>query len=215
MKTYAVIGLGKFGFFVAKKLIDEGIDIIAIDNKQDKIQNISEYTENAIILDSTDIRSLREAGIVNLDTVVVSIGDNIEASILTVMALKDLGNKTVIAKAINQIHGEILSKIGAFKVIFPEKLAGRKLVRDIVGNLTFDKIEFSNSIKILKILVTKTLIGKSVKNIEALKSNIKVIGYKSDGCWTLNIDESYILTDGDMIAFIGKVEEIEKFSEII
>ncbi len=215
MKTYAVIGLGKFGFHVAKKLIDEGIDIIAIDNEEDKIQTISEFTNNTLILDSTNISALKEAGIVNLDVVIVSIGENIEASIFTVMALKDLGNKTIIAKAINQIHGEILSKIGAFKVIYPEKLAGRTLVKDIIGNLTFDKIEFSNSIKILKLLATKTLIGKTIKNIEEINSNIKVIGYKSNREWILNLKEDYILSEGDMIAFIGKNEDIDIFGNII
>jgi len=215
LKTYAVIGLGKFGFHVAKKLIDEGIDIIAIDNEEDKIQTISEFTNNTLILDSTNISALKEAGIVNLDVVIVSIGENIEASIFTVMALKDLGNKTIIAKAINQIHGEILSKIGAFKVIYPEKLAGRTLVKDIIGNLTFDKIEFSNSIKILKLLATKTLIGKTIKNIEEINSNIKVIGYKSNREWILNLKEDYILSEGDMIAFIGKNEDIDIFGNII
>ncbi len=215
MKTYAVIGLGKFGFYVAKQLIDEGIDIIAIDNQEDKIQSISEFTENALILDSTNIRALKEAGIVNLDVVIVSIGENIEASILTVMALKDLGNKTVIAKAINHIHGEILSKIGAFKVIYPEKLAGRKLVKDIIGNLTFDKIEFSNSIKILKLLVTKALIGKSIEDLEKLNPKIKIIGYRNDGNWILDLDKEYLLKEPNMIAFIGKTEDIEEFSSML
>ena len=114
MKTYAVIGLGKFGFHIAKGLAEQGMDIIAIDNDHHKIQAISDYIDDAIILDSTDIKALQEAGVVGLDTVIISIGENIEASILTLMALKELGNKTIIAKAITLTHGEILARLGAF-----------------------------------------------------------------------------------------------------
>lgn len=126
MKTYAVIGLGKFGFHIAKGLAEQGMDIIAIDNDPHKIQVISEYIEDAIILDSTDIKALQEAGVVGLDTVIISIGENIEASILTLMALKELDNKTIIAKAITLTHGEILARLGAFKVIYPERESDKK-----------------------------------------------------------------------------------------
>jgi trk system potassium uptake protein TrkA len=215
MKTYAVIGLGNFGSFVAKKLVDEGINVIAIDNTDSKVEYMGEFTDNAIILDSTNIRALKEAGIINLDVVIVSIGENIEASILTVMALKDLGNKTIIAKAINQIHGEILSKIGAFKVIFPEKLAGSKLVQDIIGDLTFDKIDFSNSVKILKLLITKSLIGKSIQEIEEKYLNIKFIGYKINGNWLLSLNKNITFEVDTMVAFIGKNQDIDNFSNLI
>ena len=131
MKTYAVIGLGKFGFNIAKGLAEQGMDIIAIDNDPHKIQEISEYIEDAIILDSTDIKALQEAGVVGLDTVIISIGENIEASILTLMALKELDNKNIIAKAITLTHGEILAKLGAFKVIYPERESARKLVENL------------------------------------------------------------------------------------
>lgn len=214
-KTYAVIGLGNFGAFVAKKLIDEGLDVIAIDNTESKVEYLSEFTDNAIILDSTNIRALKEAGIVNLDVVIVSIGENIEASILTVMALKDLGNRTIIAKAINHVHGEILSKIGAFKVIFPEKIAGGKLVKDIIGDLTFDKIDFSNSVKILKLLITKSLVGKTVKEIEQKYEGIKLIGYKLNGNWLLDLNDELELQADTMVAFIGRDQDIDSLADLL
>ena len=107
MKTVAVIGLGKFGFYIAKSLSRLNVKVIAADNDEKKVQEISEYVDDAYIIDSTSKVALEEIGIYNLSTVIVSIGENIEASILTVMALKDLNNKTVIAKAINSTHGEI------------------------------------------------------------------------------------------------------------
>jgi trk system potassium uptake protein TrkA len=132
METFAVIGLGKFGFHVAKGLAQQGLNVIAADLNEDHVREVNEYVQDAVILDSTDMRALREAGIGNVDVAVVSIGENIEASILTVMALKELGVETVIAKAITTVHGQILSKLGAAKVIYPEMESAKKIVKKMV-----------------------------------------------------------------------------------
>ncbi len=211
MKTYAVIGLGKFGFNIAKGLAEQGMDIIAIDNDAHKIQEISEYIEDAIILDSTDIKALQEAGVVGLDTVIISIGENIEASILTLMALKELDNKNIIAKAITLTHGEILARLGAFKVIYPERESARKLVENLVGNVVIDQVDFSSTIKIAKFLVPKVLIGKAIKDIEALFENeIHLIACKTRDNWKFDVDKTYKIRENDMLAFIGKKTFIEK-----
>lgn len=211
MKTYAVIGLGKFGFNIAKGLAEQGMDIIAIDNDPHKIQEISEYIEDAIILDSTDIKALQEAGVVGLDTVIISIGENIEASILTLMALKELDNKNIIAKAITLTHGEILARLGAFKVIYPERESARKLVENLVGNVVIDQVDFSSTIKIAKFLVTKILIGKTIKDIENMFENeIHLIACKTRDNWKFDVDKNYKIRESDMLAFIGKKTFIEK-----
>ncbi len=211
MKTYAVVGLGKFGFNIAKGLAEQGMDIIAVDNDPHKIQEISEYIEDAIVLDSTDIKALKEAGIVGLDTVIISIGENIEASILTLMALKELDNKNIIAKAITLTHGEILARLGAFKVIYPERESARKLVENLVGNVVIDQIDFSSTIKIAKFLVPKALVTKSIKEIEKMFENeIHLVACKTRDTWKFDIDKSYAIREGDMLAFIGKKMFIEK-----
>lgn len=211
MKTYAVIGLGKFGFHIAKGLAEQGMDIIAIDNDPHKIQDISEFIEDAIVLDSTDIRALKEAGVVGLDTVIISIGENIEASILTLMALKELDNKNIIAKAITLTHGEILARLGAFKVIYPERESAKKLVENLVGNVVIDQVDFSSTIKIAKFLVTKSLIGKSIREIEmSFENEIHLIACKTRDNWTFDVDKSYKIRENDMLAFIGKKTFIEK-----
>jgi len=215
MKTYAVIGLGKFGFHIAKGLAEQGMDIIAIDNDPHKIQVISEYIEDAIILDSTDIKALQEAGVVGLDTVIISIGENIEASILTLMALKELENKTIIAKAITLTHGEILARLGAFKVIYPERESAKKLVENLVGNVVIDHVDFSSTIKIAKFSVTQSLIGKQVKDIEAMFENeIHLIACKTRDNWTFDVEKTYKIRENDMLAFIGKKAFIEKLRNL-
>jgi len=215
MKTYAVIGLGKFGFHIAKSLAEQGIDIIAIDNDAHKIQEISDFIEDAIVLDSTDTKALKEAGVAGLDTVIISIGENIEASILTLMALKELENKTIIAKAISLTHGEILARLGAFKVIYPERESAKKLVENLVGNVVIDQVDFSSTIKIAKFIVTKSLIGKQIKEVEAMYENeIHLIACKTRDDWTFDVDKSYKIRENDMLAFIGRKTFIEKLRNL-
>lgn len=211
MKTFAVIGLGKFGYHIAKGLAEQGMDIIAIDNDPHKIQEISEFIDNAIVLDSTDIRALKEAGVVGLDTVIISIGENIEASILTLMALKELDNRNIIAKAITLTHGEILARLGAFKVIYPERESAKKLIENLVGNVVIDQIDFSSTIKIAKFLATRSLINKTIREIEIMFENeIHLIACKTRDNWNFEVEKTYQVRENDMLAFIGKKTFIEK-----
>lgn len=211
MKTIAVIGLGRFGFYIAKSLSRLGVKVIAVDNDEKRVQEISEYVDNAYIVDSINKQALEEIGVYNLETVIVSIGENIEASILTVMALKDLNNKTVIAKAINSTHGEILTKIGAFKVIYPEKIAGRMLVKKLIDNMSVEEIDISNTIKIIKFVANESLIGRKISQIELEFSNLKIISYKANSMWSTQVDSSYQVKKDDILVFLGESENIKVF----
>ena len=211
MKTIVVISLGKFGFYIAKSLSRLNVKVIAADNDEKKVQEISEYVDDAYIIDSTSKVALEEIGIYNLSTVIVSIGENIEASILTVMALKDLNNKTVIAKAINSTHGEILTKIGAFKVIYPEKIAGRMLVQKLIDNMTVEEIDVSNTIKMLKFVATDNFIYKKISEIESEFKNLKIISYKTSGIWSMQIDPFYQVKKDDLLVFLGESKYIKEF----
>lgn len=212
MKTVAVIGLGKFGFYIAKSLskLDDFV-VIAVDNNEHTIQEVSEYVENAFILDSTNKSALEEVGIANLDMVIVSIGENIEASILTIMALKDLGNKNIIAKAITTTHGEILAKLGASRVVHPEKIAGRILVHDLVDNINFEKIDLSNSMRIIKFNAPSNIIDKTLDEIREKDNLATIIAYKEKGEWHKTIDYGYKIQQGDMLAYLGESKVVEDF----
>lgn len=211
MKTIAIIGLGKFGFYIAKSLSRLNVKVIAVDNDEQKVQEIAEYIDNAFVIDSTNKQALEEVGIYNLDTVIVSIGEHIEASILTVMALKDLGNQNIIAKAITSIHGEILSKIGAFKVIYPEKIAGRILVKQLIENIKVEEIDISNSIKMLKLVANKYCLNKTIEEIEAENPNLKIISYKIDGHWHINTTPLYQVQKDNLLVFLGETKYIQEF----
>lgn len=211
MKTVAVIGLGKFGFYLAKNLSRQDYKVIAVDNNEQRVQEISEYLDNAYILDSTSKIALQDAGITKLDTVIVSIGENIEASILTVMALKDLGNQNIIAKAITTIHGEILAKIGVNRVIHPEKVAGRMLLHNLIEDMDIEKIDLSNSMRILKLKLPSKLIGKTLQDIITINPEVKLISYKTEGEWTIHIEPSYKIKQDDKFAFLSDSKTIEEF----
>ena len=211
MKTVAVIGLGKFGFYIAKSLSRLDVKVIAVDNDEKKVQEISEYVDNAYVIDSTSKIALEEIGIYNLNTVIVSIGENIEASILTVMALKDLNNQNIIAKAITSTHGEILSKIGAFKVIYPEKIAGRMLVKKLIDNITIEEIDISNTIKIIKLVANENFLYKKISEIESQFKDLKIISYKTDGIWSMKIDPDYKIKKDDLLVFLGESKYIKDF----
>ncbi|MDY0052089.1 MAG: TrkA family potassium uptake protein [Aliarcobacter sp.] len=211
MKTIAVIGLGRFGFYIAKSLSRLDVNVIAVDNDEKRVQEISEYVDDAYIVDSINKQALEEIGVYNLDTVIVSIGENIEASILTVMALKDLNNKTIIAKAINSTHGEILTKIGSFKVIYPEKIAGRMLVKKLIDNMTVEEIDVSNTIKMVKFVATDNFIHKKTSEIESEFENLKIISYKTSGIWSMQIDPFYQVKKDDLLVFLGESKYIKEF----
>lgn len=214
--TYVVIGLGKFGFHVAKGLAQQGENVIAIDNDEEKIRDISEFVQDAIMLDSTDIRALREAGIGDAEIAIVSIGEHIEASILTVMALKELGIETVVAKAITQVHGQILSKLGAAKVIYPEMESAKKLVKKIVKNMLYETIDLSITMKIAKMTVPSFWVGTSILSpIFEDEYEVKAIAYKHQGEWHTSFEKDDILESGDLLVVLGSSNHIEALSKKI
>lgn len=214
MKSIAVIGLGKFGFYIAKSLSKLNIRVIAVDSDEDKVQEISQYVENAFILNSTNKVALEEVGIYNLDTVIVSIGENIEASILTVMALKDLNNKNIIAKAINPTHGEILSKIGAFKVMYPEEISGKILVKQLLDNIKIEEINICNNLKILKVLIDDSFIGKTIEQIQNINPNIKLISINDIPFGDTKFNLKYEIQKNDMLSFLIEEKDCEAIHKI-
>jgi len=216
MKTIAVIGLGKFGFYLAKNLSRQKYNVIAIDNNQQRVQQISDFIDHAYILDATNKNALEEAGVTDLDIVIVSIGENIEASILTVMALKDLGNKRVVAKAVSTTHGEILSKIGVSKVMHPEKIAGRALMKSLIGDLNVEKVDLSNSMRILTFKLPSHWKKKSIQELINTDKSVKLIAYKASGNWLLEISPTHTIHEDDIFSFLGNSVAIEAFySKII
>ncbi len=209
MKPVAVIGLGKFGFYIAKSLAKLNIEIIAVDSDVNKVQQMAQFSDNTFVLNSTSKVALEEVGIYNLETVIVSIGENIEASILTVMALTDLNNKNIIAKAINPTHGEILTKLGVNKVVYPEEIAGKILLNQLVKNIKVEEVEVGNILKVVKVIASDFLVGELVENIEEANPNIRIISLNNDTYWSQKFDRKYKIQKNDLVTFLGSTKDID------
>ncbi|ALV25298.1 potassium transporter KtrAB, KtrA subunit [Campylobacter iguaniorum] len=212
MKTYAVIGLGKFGSQVALDLLQNEEQVIAIDKNEDKLKEFKNICENLFIIDTTDMLSLKEAGINEVDTAIVSIGENIEASILTVMALKEIGVKEIMAKAHSQIHGKILSKIGTDRVIYPERDAANRLVKGITTNPKVELIDITNTMKIIKYKIPSKYANITIEEFSNQTiPNINIIALKRDDEWKNSVNNSLVLCKGDVILLLGNVAQTQKF----
>ena len=147
-QSFAVIGLGRFGSAMARTLVELGQDVIGIDANEDNVQRVAEFLESVVRLDATDERALRAAGLKDVDVAVISIGENIEASLLVVMLVKELGVPRIIAKAVTPLHGRILEKIGVQRVIFPEREMAMRVAHSLVVPNVLDFIELSSNFSI-------------------------------------------------------------------
>ncbi|CAG9959799.1 TrkA family potassium uptake protein [Campylobacter lari] len=208
-ETYGVIGLGRFGSVLAKELIDQGKRVIVSDINEEAVKELQDHADFAYILDSTHTIALKEAGYANADVVILSIGENLESSILTFMALKEIGVKNIIAKANSSTHGQILSKLGVNKVIYPEKESAKRLAKILITNPNFEIIDLSaNTIKVAKLLIDENLAGKTLQSIS---QNLKVIAHKQHDTWSImpNLETTAYLND--ILMLLGTQEELNRY----
>ncbi len=212
-KSYAVLGLGKFGYHVALGLIENGENVILCDNTESSFVNLRDKAEQIYIIDCTDKIALKEAGVSNLDIVIVSIGENIEASILTVMALKELENKKVIAKAISSTHGAILERLGVDEVVYAERQAANRLLSEITES-NVEEIELSANMRACKAIVTNYFVKRSVGTIRE-EDNVKIVAVRRGETWNLDADSDFILQRGDVVLFLGYTEHIEAIMQTL
>ncbi|WP_121021400.1 potassium channel family protein [Helicobacter vulpis] len=212
MRTYAVLGLGKFGSHVVRGLVENGEQVIAVDMNEDTIKAFRGVCDNLFIVDTTDINALRDAGIAEVDTAIVSIGQRVEASILSVMALKEIGVPEVIAKASTLIHGKILSKIGTDRVIYPERDAAKRLVKGLSFNPNLEVIDITNSMKIVRLSIGNAHTNMAAQDfLNLFKADLKIIALKRENKWEYDISVSLILQHGDILLLFGHAKEVETF----
>ncbi len=227
-KSFVVIGLGRFGSNIARALAEKGFEVIVIDTDETEIQEFSEVVSHSFVLDATDEKALKDTGIADVDVAIVSLGQNIDTSILVTLVLKEIGVKEVIVKAVNERHGKILQRIGADKVIYPEREVATRLAESFVSPKIFDYIELSPSHSIIEIATPRQFFGKTIKGIGlrqkfgvtliAIKRKIPVItekgtpDFKEDIIIAPGIDEE--LTEGDIITLLGRYEDLSKIEKL-
>ena len=165
-RTFGVIGLGRFGYHVARTLAQGGAEVIACDVDEEKVREVSEYVSLAYVLDATDAKALKESGIANVDTAVVSIGENIEASILIVVQLKELGVKEVVAKAVNPLHGKVLEKLGVDRVVYPEKEMAIRVAHSLLVGEFIEEIPIGEKHSLFELKAFDFMLGKTLRELD-------------------------------------------------
>jgi len=161
-KTYAVFGLGRYGIAVAKELVDNGMEVIAVDTEQNIVNDAAAYLPICKCADVTDVEVIKRLGIAEIDTVVVCMASNLEASVMAVNLCKEMGVKTVIAKCANEIQRKILLRVGADIVVFPEKESGIRLAKNMLSAGFIDMLSLSKDVSIVEIDVKDEWVGKNL-----------------------------------------------------
>lgn len=219
MRQFAVIGLGRFGWSVAKTLSEKGHQVLAVDTDEELVQEASEFVTEAVQVDSTDEKALKAVGITNVDVAVVGIGTNLEASILTTLILKELGVQHVVARAVTDDHGKVLKKVGATKVVFLERDMGSRVANSLISPSILEHIELCPEFSIMETVPPKEFIGKSIRDLDVrAKHGLNIIAVRNkdlslEGSGELNVapKADYIIKQGDIFVIIGSNENLDKF----
>lgn len=216
-KQYAVLGLGIFGSTVASTLSRGGKEVLAVDKDISCVERIADKVTKAVQADTTDIDQLKALGLQDFDVVVVAIGGQLEASILTVMNVKELGVKYILAKAKNKQFMQILEKVGADKVVRPEKDMGTKIAKALLRNNIIDLVEIDGGYSVVEMQVPSMWIGKTIKslNVRAVY-DFNIIGIRKQGSEKLkmSIDPEAVIEAGDHFLMVANTENIEHFDYI-
>lgn len=214
-KQYAVIGLGRFGTSVARTLHSLGRDVLAIDTSEDRLKYVADEVTHTLLADTTDANVLKNIGIANFDVVVVAIGENIQANIMTTLLLKELGVKYVVAKALNKMHGRVLEKVGVDRVVYPERDMGKRVAHNLVASNLVDYIELAQGIRIIEVVALKEMAGKTLQNLNfRAKYGVNVLLIKRASGETLfspgALDR---IQDNDVLVMAGEKAALNKFEQ--
>ncbi len=216
-KEFAVIGLGRFGGSVCRTLSEQGMEVLAIDINEDKVNEYASIASQAVVADSTDENVLKSLGIRNFDHVIVAIGDNIQASILTTLILKELGVEKITVKATNDYHEKVLKKIGADHIVHPERDMGERIANNMISNNVLDYLELSDQHSIVEIVANEKLHGHSLLELDIrAKYGINIVAIKRHNDIIVSPLASEVIYEGDILIVIGAAQDIDRFeSEVV
>ncbi|TCT14692.1 trk system potassium uptake protein TrkA [Natranaerovirga pectinivora] len=214
-KDFVVFGMGKFGRSIAEALVNSDCDVLVIDKNDDIIQEVSDIVTHAVQADVTDVDALNALGIRNFDVAIIAISQDMQSSIMATILAKELGVPYVLAKAQNEIHKKVLEKIGADRVIFPEREMGIRIANSLVSENFLDLIELSPDYSLVEVSVLREWMGKSLKEINMrAKYGINVMAIKKGNDVNITPGPDIVLEDGDILVVIGSNSDLTKISLI-
>ncbi len=213
--TFAIIGLGRFGMSLAQTLLEEGKDVIVIDNDMEKLKTLKNTPAVLCCIENISVETLRESGVADCDVVIIGIGGDLEANILAAMDSLELGVKKVLSKANNDEHARILEKIGA-EVVFPEVQTAKKLAMKLCNNFVQDIVPFSDDFFIMQFLVPQELDGKTVLEADLRKKyEVNIVAMIIDGKARAIIKPETVLKSGDSLLVSGTSRNIKSLRKAL
>ncbi|KUK84086.1 MAG: K+ transport system NAD-binding component [Pelotomaculum thermopropionicum] len=214
MRQFAVIGLGRFGRSVAMTLSKIGYDVLAIDVNEEKVNQIMDYVTHAVQVDAMEETALKALGIRNFDVVIVAIGQDIQSNILVTLMLKDMGVKKVVSKAVTELHGKVLGRIGADKVVFPEQDMGVRVARALVSKNIIDHINISPDYSIIELLTPEEFTGKTLaQGAIREKYGVTVLAIRRDNEVIISPGAQQVIDDGDVLVVVGRDQKLKILEE--
>lgn len=215
MNSFVVIGLGLFGSSVARQLCALGAEVLAIDIHPELVQQISSDVTSAVVADARDADVLRALGAHECDGAVVAIGDDLAGSVLATMNLKELGVKHIVCKAHDEVHRKVLQKLGADKVVIPEKEVADKLARSLTSHNVLDFIELSSDYGIVEIPAPKSWVGKNLKELDVrAKLGVNIIAIQRHGKVSVSPRAEFLIEKNDILVVLGDYDSLSIMQEI-
>ena len=216
-KRFAVIGLGKFGFNVAKTLFEEGHEVVAIDLDRNRVQEIDPYCTEAIIMDGADKEKLKALGLDEMNGVVVSAGEKISNSILICLHLQEIGVKKIVVKAMDDDHEKILRKVGATEIIRPEMAMAIRVAQGLSKPNILDFIPLAEDYSLIQVDPPRAFIGQSLRNLDLrAKYSVHIIAIKEfvPENFILVPPATFVIKDSDVLIMLGKSQDIKRIREL-
>ena len=215
MKSYVVIGLGRFGASLAQQLCKLGAEVLALDVRGDLVQQIAQNVTHAVVGDAQDKEVLRALGVRNLDCAIIAIGDNLAASVLITMNLKELGVPFVVCKAHDDTHRRVLEKLGVDRVLIPEQESAQRLARTLNSHNVLDYIELSEDFGILDVPAPTGWVGKTLRELNVrAKLGVNIIAVENNGKTNVSPSADYAVCAGDTLVVLGDNIALEKVQKL-
>lgn len=210
-QTYAVFGLGRYGRAVAKELVKNGVEVLAVDMDEELVNSAATEIPYCRCADVTDAEVIKQLGIANIDVVIIAMATNLEASVMATMLCKENGVKTVIAKCANEMNYKILSKVGADRVVFPESESGIRLAKNLLSSGFVDIIDLSKDASMIELEVREEWVGKSLLELNLRrKYSINVVAIVREEELCINIEPEKPLEKSMKLIVIANVSKLSK-----
>ena len=215
MKSYVVIGLGRFGQGAARQLCELGAEVLAMDVRSDLVQQVANEVTHAVVGDARDKEVLRALGVKDFDCAVIAIGEDLAASVLTAMNLQELGVPYIVCKAHDETHRRVLERLGVQRVVIPEKDQAQRLARSLHSHNVLEYIELSEEYGILEVPAPKSWVGKSLKELNVrAKLGVNIIAVESGKTTNVSPSADYRILAEDVLVVLGDNAALEAVQKL-